>query len=433
MTLTGTLPRQAAQSTPRFLPVPERRYFAIVESLSHDERVVRLDLIDATDERFSGAEFKRTSGIFRRMWQQAFESQPSVSQISTELSTFKGGLLETDVSDLPTWSSVWPEASNWAEVVFGSSFEIREVRPVPIGDSRRLDRIFGMAAWPSATADRVATVLGATPRLAAFATFDVGQGAASALVDAQGFAFIYSDVGAAFGGNARTRPTNLKYCVCEQPVVVLSHWHQDHWAGVDFEPRLLRSQWIAPRQAIGKTQSQFGAAILEAGGDILIVKRSSKPRVSIGQRTQEILIDYCRGNSINDSGIVLTVRRLADKLLWIFPGDADYSMFCPQPGRLVGLVATHHGAKPRQPGAVPSPGANAYHRLVYSFGVGNIYGHPHPVALNAHLGASWSSAKVRQTSGRPGTPARGPVAVGWTQPPRQLFHLPHCLEVPIVS
>lgn len=425
------------RAEPLYKMSPGVEYFALVDNVASDSVV--LDVIDSRDSRIvDSAAARQTSGWFRERWRTAFENPEVATEIVAALESFEGGLAAAPLPEGPSDWEEWHRQGTWLRVTSAGEDEQRiDAAPVEPEEERRLHRIFGMTLWPSAPADAVSAALSDLPVLVQTIALDIGQGSANMLVGQQGQACLYFDVGAADGRNARTRPANLPFCVCDTPPVILSHWDTDHWAGAKHETGLLSSTWIAPRQRIGPTHAAHGARVLQAGGRLLIVKRSSHPRVHVQLASQDIDLAYCSGpfhanrkSNRNDNGLALSIRRQADDLCWIYPGDADYSVMPSFRGSPVVLIASHHGAKQKR-GTPPPRGPRPYARVIYSFGPNNSYGHPHPGTTASHHNQGWKHAgtgatgpDVLATSRSTGpNSTRGPVAAGWTSRPAAHPHL----------
>lgn len=274
------------------------------------------------------------------------------------------------------------------------------------------------------------------------AVFDVGQGSANALLCREGIARFYFDVGCGVYRNAPTRPPKISFCQCKDPVVVLSHWDADHWAGAVIDTGLLTRTWVAPVPETIK-HIVFLMNIWAAGGKMhLLSSTSATVRLS-----PEIKLVRCQGpgSDRNESGLALIAEREGKR--WLLPGDASYHNI---PGALnhpiTGLVATHHGARVHGTGApVPLPALD-YARLAYSFGPGNAHGkygvsHPRPAGVHAYDAAGWThtgwgvpapgNANVgppghaRATAHHPTTHLDG-IRIGWTVPAGVLPHLAAC-------
>ncbi|WP_394244735.1 hypothetical protein [Halopseudomonas laoshanensis] len=317
-----------------------------------------------------------------------------------------------------------------------------------------LSTIFSLAHLPTLSTEQVQTELShATADL--LAVFDVGQGNANALLSTTqygepGVPTHYYDLGAGVYRNRHTTPDPLAFCFCDAPLILLSHWDADHWAGTyavttNNAYPALRRKWIAPLQVVGPLHIAFAHDIISNGGEIFIYSPSGK----IGEATlspQRRIRFMCgNGRDRNGTGIVLAVEEheKEPRRSWLLTGDCDYLYFVNelQPLPPVGMVVPHHGADLDRNSPIPRPPPGVdYKRLVYSYGPGNKHGrapvqHPTYQGVAPHNSADWDHN--RWTIMAPGYPApggdvlatcehvpgtsRGCALIGWDHPPRHLF------------
>jgi hypothetical protein len=250
--------------------------------------------------------------------------------------------------------------------------------------------------------------------------YDVGQGNAVGLCNAMGSVEAYFDFGGGVLRNAGTFPSALtNFCFTHQPPIILSHWDFDHWSSANRDPQCLGMTWIAPRQSVGPTHVALMTQIMSSSGTLLFVPKNL-PAKWRGQ----LHLELCTGPGRNHSGLALTLSAqndgAGDRML--FPGDARYTCLpsFPFPNNYLSVVAPHHGADMRNRN-VPKCPAKPPSRLVYSFGSGNSYLHPHQVTRQDHDGAGWhdpnittgaSQYEVRETVKRIPGPF-GHVLLGW--------------------
>lgn len=286
--------------------------------------------------------------------------------------------------------------------------------------------------------------------------YDVGQGSASALLDANGRATMYFDLGSGTYRNHSTAPTQLQFCWCinPDPFILLSHWDADHWAGAYWGaaasgpfPALAKT-WVAPLQTIGPVHIAFAYDVFTQG-NLYIYPGGSVSTISCTDnngRSPKMLLGS--GKTRNHSGIVLCVEDTGTPVTsWLLTGDCDYPYFLQAmtPADPLALVAPHHGASlavssiPPQP--QPQPGQ--YRRVVYSFGECNINGggtgvqHPTIACVTSHINAGWDHG-TWPTNPPPGTTianqdtlataqhspphTRNSIVVGWAQPTTPIWN-----------
>ena len=315
-----------------------------------------------------------------------------------------------------------------------------------------LNTIFTMDTWPDASEEELLYALQPQCDLSALVCFDIGQGLASALVCECGFPVYYFDTGRGSTRNAPTAPSNIDFCTCSKPVVILSHWDTDHWAGATGHVRLQSRVWIVPRQTISISHVAFANDILQAGGKILVVGSSSRPLTWSGQK-QDYDLRRCTGAGRNGSGLALVVLDRPSGRSWVLTGDAGYhQMPHPVPKDVAAMIVPHHGANMGVKSIPFGRSANSYGLLFYSFGPGNGHGpkkpptqHPVSSAVVSHSNAGWShrnwsnskpgwnlaGGDVLATAEHPSSHLGGGAA-GWNGPPslRHLSSCQHAMPVP---
>jgi hypothetical protein len=328
--------------------------------------------------------------------------------------------------------------------------------------AKALTAIFSIRHLPQLTANDFAREV-LTPRLDAeyLAVFDVGQGNANALAVDHGplVPTLYFDLGAGVYRNAKTTPLDLRFCFSYEPVIVLSHWDADHWAGayatmVNGEYPALKQTWIAPLQEVGPTHVAFAYDVIASGGKFQIYAEAGGSWGSLPLPENRTL-HYARGYGLdrNGSGLVLVVENddLSPPRSWLLTGDCDYLDFVSiiHPVNPVGMVAPHHGASLDPTTPVPNPAALPYRRLVYSYGYENAHGnkkpatrHPTKKGATAHANAGWDHSAwslnepgaptpggdvLATCEHAPGT-SRGGAVIGWDGTPAPMaLHCPRGL------
>lgn len=275
------------------------------------------------------------------------------------------------------------------------------------------------------------------------AVYDVGQGNANGLITSSNETcpVIYFDMGSGIGAHASTAPPDLAFCTCNSPLVILSHWDQDHWAGaLHIKSQALALTWVVPRQQLDAAHKSFAHEVISAGGRLLVL---DMPQDIVGLSTlannQIMKFTLGIGTSRNNSGIVLAIENNDSYFpsSWLLTGDCAYTHF-PNAFKYsppVALVAPHHGGVTNRKNIAPSPAThNGYRRLIYSYGPDNKFRtvrHPTTSSVDVHRLAGWdmgywnsapgdssSTGNVRATSKHSPSPfERGGVLVGWESLP----------------
>ncbi|ODM74993.1 hypothetical protein [Bradyrhizobium elkanii] len=217
---------------------------------------------------------------------------------------------------------------------------------------------------------------------------DVGQGAANALVTKSKKVLAYIDLGAGVLADTGTWPAAMTgICLKDDPVVVLTHWHYDHFHAANKFTTALNRTWIAPFQRIGPGPQSAMASSIAQNGNLLIW--NGKGILKKGA----IELERCTGSTgnFNRSGIAVWVNgpnHQDDPIL--LPGDAGYSDI-PSLKRSVrsitSLVVSHHGG--RAPGKAPAKPNLSTARAAMSFGNKNSYKHPLAPSIAKLQKAGW--------------------------------------------
>ncbi len=95
--------------------------------------------------------------------------------------------------------------------------------------------------------------------------FDVGQGNLNAIVDAGGKILAYYDFGYSTEKDKFPTPAT-KPCFCDDPLIILSHWDQDHINLSKHVSRCLAAEWLVPEQGHSTFATKLQKRIKQAGG-----------------------------------------------------------------------------------------------------------------------------------------------------------------------
>lgn len=233
---------------------------------------------------------------------------------------------------------------------------------------------------------------------ASVAVYDVGQGNCNAIVNSYSMPVVYYDFGRPLSFNNKTAPSPWpKFCFTERPPIILSHWDFDHWAGAKlgkgrWHSDATNTPWIAPRQYLSPNHLKFVIELIKNSSLFYWPAALNSMSTSFGE------IVRCSGpnNGLkeerNNSGLALfatTANHHQNGLMMsvLLPGDAEFQYITSRNTySLVGLVASHHGAKI----SFAPPAANGG-KLALSVGSGNCYGHPQPQALSHYSAAGWQN------------------------------------------
>jgi hypothetical protein len=270
---------------------------------------------------------------------------------------------------------------------------IVDINAVPSHTADDLEEVHDLSEWEATheTITAKLSKLGASS-IEALAVYDVGQGAANSGSPSSNKPAFYFDFGGGVRSHTATRPHSTPdFCLCADPLIMLSHWDSDHWSSGPLVAKSLTLDWVAPFQSVTSPHLVFAGSIPAAGGTLLVSKAAPGTSFSAGQAH----IYRARGSTRNDSGFSLTVDPPASGEPFFFPGDADYQYVAGKPSTGAGLTATHHGGNWRSTIGPPSAGGGSGTRVVFSYGVFrsgrlNTYGHPTSRSTIDHAGAGFS-------------------------------------------
>jgi hypothetical protein len=247
-------------------------------------------------------------------------------------------------------------------------------------------------------------------KLRDIAVYDVGQGSAVGLTDGGGKPLLYFDFGGGVTSHLATRPHSPPYfCLCAQPLMLLSHWDTDHWSSAPLQPASLSLDWVAPYQTLTPPQIAFAATI--AAGHLFVSKAAPGTVFSYGNA------EYVRasGTSRNNGGFWLLVNPPQTGEPFVFPADADYNYLGTKlPGIANGISATHHGASWASSVTPPGAGGSSRQRVVFSYGSPNSYKHPTTRSIGDHTTAGFSRLDTTTRSGGLSGNTTGHVFLDWT-------------------
>ncbi len=398
------------------------RFYAVVESVEDDSLAgtitVQLDAIDA-------ASFDRISSAFDRGSTPTSHLE-GIRRLRAAVLVVSAPSDQRDLFQTAETARTWilvtlrPKGGNVSVAVYDGldSDEpavlrfLQEVRPVAEAQRAGLGQITALlgnyVSTPVAISDELRKLK--SRQLCHVGVVDVGQGSCTGVFDDSGVPGSYVDLGGGCGANGRTWPRELKLCFSSNPLVILTHWDWDHFAGAfrlgEECGRHARSmQWIAPAQPLGIWGAKLAGLLISAKR--LLVWDEDLGQVSCGQ----FAISRCRGGSMdrNNSGLVVRVSSsfsgFGDSPSVLICGDASYSVI-PRKflAMLQGIVVPHHGGNTL--GTIPRPFRRSA-KAAISFGAGNKYGHPKQSTIDSLRLAGWH--QIATTADCPLSPTRGHV------------------------
>lgn len=242
--------------------------------------------------------------------------------------------------------------------------------------------------------------------------FNVGQGACSAIYDIDGRPYVYVDFGEPLGFYKRTAPWNLGLIdphnpqafkawsenqkrevrppLCNDPLVVITHWDWDHWSLIKRLPPSNNLLFLVPEQSASGQAKFFWdnlpapqKMVLKSGEcrefewgyvvrDTGTGKDNNQTGLSVYVRLRDCLSKAYLPRTMKEGCSVPAPVFHEDERYALTSGDAGFHLV---PGlndpnlRLIGLTAAHHGADSHSVlNQIPPPYENGG-AVVYSYGL----------------------------------------------------------------
>ncbi len=257
------------------------------------------------------------------------------------------------------------------------------IRITPVDDHLKAELSY-LAGWGGARSSAVVDIQNALSihqAIDAVAIYDVGQGAATALLS-NGVPGIYFDFGGSVIGNWRSFPQHLyRFCFTASPPIVLSHWDWDHWSSAIRDRAALNATWILPLQtasgSLGPVHARF-LAMLNQRAKVLWWD-SALQQVPVSGTSARVVQSTGPGRNRNESGLALVVDRIPATHLSrsvLLPGDASFRYLEKQVGtQFDHVMVPHHGGKTDLM-SLPTAHTVTRSHAIYSYGTANTFLHP---------------------------------------------------------
>lgn len=312
-------------------------------------------------------------------WFNLQESDHGFSSVVTETSAFLVGEERTEM----TRNFSFPHACDGRKSFFRNLSKMLSQPLKEVSSVEDVEKSFGLRQLESVPVG--------------LSVYNVGQGSCCAIVDEIFFLpLVYFDLGTAWGFNAKTRPSKIKFCFTNDPAIILSHWDLDHWYAARFDKQSITRTWVVPSQKMKPSHSRFASEIKANGR--LVVCPPGFGQISLSKISSKIL--QCTGGDQNNSGIALEVKfqsTSSEKEFTILAtGDAEFQHI---PGSGVGVdtfVAPHHGAKLSLKDIPKSTSAKHY---AISFGDHNTYRHPDSNTRLGYMANGWTQPLETKNGG----------------------------------
>ncbi|EGT0013068.1 MBL fold metallo-hydrolase [Clostridium perfringens] len=216
---------------------------------------------------------------------------------------------------------------------------------------------------------------------------NVGQGLSCSLCDDNGKPMIYFDLGRGDRNNKKTTPQNLSFNFDNTPLIILSHIDGDHWASVREFPMALEMNWIVPKQIPKKMlRKKYSILILREklfvfNTNIVLKNKSDINKFVVFESTGNT-------NHTHNNGLNIFIE-LKNQIRILLPGDNRLEYVNSKYRQDLNILcATHHGGRYTSNETTLNNPVSLNHRIIYSYGDCNTYGHPSKV--NNYIDANWT-------------------------------------------
>jgi beta-lactamase superfamily II metal-dependent hydrolase len=342
-----------------------------------------------------------------------FDEQPADRPFGEASRHMPASVFSWAADDSETLAWELPQPGSWLEVnrdeatssvslqhfssLFADPIDVRaSLRPIAPDLSIRLNRAFSLADVQEATPDEIRDAMVLRSDGPYITVLDVGQGGA---IEVEGDGrCVYFDFGGGVLGNQRTFPKRFlsKECVPGNATVVLSHWDWDHWSSAMRLPHIAFDwNWIVPRQPLGAVHRAFAWELIARN------RLRIWPDDVAHVESDALSVERCIGTTQNDSGLAMTVFRrkpFRTRRRVLLPGDAEYDAIPSLAARRTfdAAVVSHHGSQLES--IEKLRGHKSRGVLVYSYGSGNLYGHPRLHAQLSYLRSGWHPDRTLATT-----------------------------------
>ncbi|MCB1037682.1 MAG: hypothetical protein KDD47_27870, partial [Acidobacteria bacterium] len=260
---------------------------------------------------------------------------------------------------------------------------------------------------------------GAADQAAFVGVFDIGQGGFNGVFNADGRPFLYFDMGGGIKGLLYTYPDPPpEFCFSSLRLIVQSHFDEDHYKTATlpaFQAHFAPGDLLViPQHPMGVLGGAAIDALDHGGVDIYFWPVAGLAAIALGGTGIEVI--KCGGRGKNHNGLALRIQDPGAANEWVLlPADAhfrravfpwDHGGANPD-GRMIGIGPTHHGARETD-GNIPQALGGAVRAAAYSFGPGNLFGHPFNQAahargdgVNSYQNRGYVAGGRLQTAGEP--------------------------------
>ena len=227
---------------------------------------------------------------------------------------------------------------------------------------------------------------------------NVGQGLSNALSDAKGKPVLYLDFGLGCRANKCTMPDDLNFNLQNEPIIVLSHIHEDHWAGVRICKEALNMIWIIPNQDIGNKKQIFKLySELHKKGKLYYINDKICLK-NVNNDISEFVIFKENGSDKHphNNGNNIYIRLIDGKKI-LLCGDTRYEYIDLKYKKNINILcASHHGGEYNDKYSCKKsiPKCGICNKIVYSYGKNERFNphynsHKHPSKKDDYIKIGW--------------------------------------------
>ena len=216
---------------------------------------------------------------------------------------------------------------------------------------------------------------------------NVGQGNMNILYDTNDIIQVVFDLG--YGGNNRMTAQNednlISKIFLDDPIIVISHWDQDHYNLVTLYPELQILTFIVPvNDAYRGPYVNAVNVVIQIVGNRIAYNPTQTSLPTLGNVRLHMTVNAPAGDRNNYGAITASVY-LLNQPRFLLPGDASFTYIEARQMYNIGFwgirlpslrysVASHHGSRYGLQ-SIPSPQSGVASYILFSYGANNRYRH----------------------------------------------------------
>ncbi|MBP1630220.1 MAG: hypothetical protein H6Q15_1113 [Bacteroidetes bacterium] len=217
-------------------------------------------------------------------------------------------------------------------------------------------------------------------------SYNVGQGNAIGIFHGKTPLF-YFDLGGGAYWNKKTYRDVISFPIDNNPFIILSHWDFDHYESLRSKiEHYNECTIIAPLQKITPSAKKLADKLK----NLILIDQEFNNGINCGF----FEIFRCSGWTKNDTGIGISIdlKKENDISKILLPGDAQYCFIEKKyKTNIDAICVSHHGGKICNEENFPISTEKDKGFCVYSYGKGNVYGHPLNESKETHKEKGWGN------------------------------------------